>query len=434
MRPALHPSTFLDTYAKPMLLRARTVLPVTAPPVDDGAVLIADGRIVAVGRWEDLRRGAQGEVVDLGDVILMPGLINAHCHLDYTNMAGQLPAPRVFTDWIKQIMTLKSSWTRDDYARSWTNGAGMLLRSGTTTVMDIETMPDLLPDVWSTASLRMISCAELISVRSRLAASEQVAEALARLSMLSDPLKRVGLAPHAPYSTNLELLSRAAEAATERSWPITIHISESQAEFDMFMYRQGPMFDWLKPQRAMDDCGLGSPVHHAGASGVLGPNCVAAHVNYLWDNDAELLARSGTHVVHCPRSHDFFQHQRFPLHRLEAAGVNICLGTDSLASLGTKRGEIAALNMFSEMRAFSAMAPLVRPETIVRMATVNGARALGLAGRVGELCVGAAGDLIAVPRFAGEVDPWEAVVNHRGDVNCSMIDGRWVLNPPSTGG
>lgn len=417
-----------------MLLRARTVLPITAPPIDDGAVLIGDGRIIAVGRWADLQRDASTQVIDLGDTIVMPGLINAHCHLDYTDMAGQLPPPRVFTDWIKQIITLKSSWTRDDYARSWENGARMLLRSGTTTVMDIETMLDLLPDVWSATPLRMISCAELISVRSHLAVSEQVAGAVARLSALNDPMKRVGLAPHAPYSTTLELLGLAARAAMDRSWPVTLHVAESQAEFDMFMYRRGPMFDWLKPQRAMEDCGIGSPVHHAEASGALGRNCVAAHVNYLWDNDAEALARTGTSVVHCPRSHDFFQHQRFPFDRLQTAGVNICLGTDSLATLATKRGEVAALNLFSEMRAFSAMAPLIRPETVVRMATVNGAQALGLAGQVGEICIGAAADLITLPRSSGAVDPWEAVLEHRGDVQSSMINGQWVLNPPLTGG
>ena len=434
MRPPLHPSIFLDITAQPMLLRARTVLPITAPPLDDGAVLIRDGRIVAIGRWADLRQDAPADVLDLGGVILLPGLVNAHCHLDYTDMAGQLPPPRVFTDWIKQIITLKSGWTRDDYERSWVNGAGMLLRSGTTTVMDIETMPELLPEVWANTPLRVISCAELISVRSRLAVPEQVAHAVNRLSALQDPLKRVGLAPHAPYSTNPELLNLAAAAAREWSWPLTIHIAESQAEFEMFMYRQGSMFDWLKPQRVMDDCGLGSPVHHAGAAGVLGRNCVAAHVNYLWDNDAETLARSGTSVVHCPRSHDFFQHQRFPFDRLEAAGVNICLGTDSLASFSARRGETSALNLLAEMRAFSAMAPLVPPETIIRMATVNGARALGLAGQVGELSVGASADLIAIPSSSGAVNPWEAVVGYRGDVNSSMVAGHWVWNPPSTGG
>lgn len=114
--------------------------------------------------------------------------------------------------------------------------------------------------------------------------------------------------------------------------------------------------------------------------------------------------------------------------------MNICLGTDSLATLATKRGELAALNLFSEMRAFSAMAPLIRPETVVRMATVNGARALGLAGQVGEICIGAAADLITLPHPSGEIDPWQAVLEHRGDVQSSMINGRWVLNPPLTGG
>src|SRR3954447_8138715 len=131
-----------------MILRARLVLPVTQPPIEDGAVQISGNRITRAGPWKEFS-GAAG-AVDLGDVALLPGLINAHCHLDYTDMAGTLPPQRSFTNWIKLMLAAKAEWTYTEFAESWVHGAQMLLRTGTTTVADFEAVPELLPDVWTT--------------------------------------------------------------------------------------------------------------------------------------------------------------------------------------------------------------------------------------------------------------------------------------------
>ena len=128
-----------------MLLRARVVLPVAQPPIDDGAVWISGNRIRSVGRWRDMAVGAGEQVEDLGDAVLLPGLVNAHCHLDYTDLAGEIPATRLFTDWIKSITTAKAGKIYADFAQSWLRGAHMLLSTGTTTVADIEAVPELLP-------------------------------------------------------------------------------------------------------------------------------------------------------------------------------------------------------------------------------------------------------------------------------------------------
>jgi len=142
------------------------------------------------------------------------------------------------------------------------------------------------------------------------------------------------------------------------------------------------------------------------------------------------LAESGSHVVHCPRSHAYFRHPPFPYRELAAAGVNVCLGTDSLASIHPPRRAKPELNMFAEMRAFAASFPDTAPERIVRMATEGGARALGMQGRVGGIFHGSAADLIAIP-FSGKAgDAWEAVVHHTGDVSASMIDGCWTHEKP----
>src|SRR6266853_1574763 len=114
-----------------MILRARLVLPVSQPPIGDGAVVISGNRIAVVGRWRDLAAAAKSRALDLGEVALMPGLVNAHCHLDYTNMAGEFPPPRLFTDWLKLITSAKSEWGYSEYAESWLSGAHMLVRTGT---------------------------------------------------------------------------------------------------------------------------------------------------------------------------------------------------------------------------------------------------------------------------------------------------------------
>jgi cytosine/adenosine deaminase-related metal-dependent hydrolase len=150
-----------------MILRARTILPVSRPPVENGAVLVSGNRIRAVGPWSDLQSESGEQVFDLGEVILLPGLVNAHCHLDYTDMGGELPAPRTFTDWIPLITAAKTAWSYSNYAHSWLRGAHMLLRHGTTTVADIEAMPDLLPEVWDATPLRVFSFLEMTGIRAR---------------------------------------------------------------------------------------------------------------------------------------------------------------------------------------------------------------------------------------------------------------------------
>src|SRR5580704_13347980 len=150
-----------------MILRARMVLPVTRPAIENAAVAISGNRIRAVGRRADIEANGTETVLDLGEVALLPGLINSHCHLDYTDMAGQLPPPQTFTDWIPLIMAAKAAWDYSEYARSWLNGAQMLLRTGTTTVADIEAVPDLLPEVWNATPLRVFSFLEMTGIRAR---------------------------------------------------------------------------------------------------------------------------------------------------------------------------------------------------------------------------------------------------------------------------
>ncbi len=416
-----------------MILRARIVLPITAPPVEDGAVLVSGDRIVAVGAWTDLRADHTGPVHDLGDVVLLPGLVDAHCHLDYTHLAGQLAPPRSFPDWIKAILAAKNGWGFSEFAASWLDGARQLLRSGTTTVADIASVPELLDVCRGAVPLRVWSFIEMTGVRSQRPPAEILAAAEELIRELPSGRGGFGLSPHAPYSTTPGLLRLCGETMRRDGRPVSSHVAESQAEFEMFMFRRGPMFEWLEHQRPMDDCGHGSPVRHLDRCGLLGARHLLAHVNYLWDGDARLLAERGASVVHCPQSHAYFRHHRFPRTDLAEAGVNLCLGTDSLASTRFAKGRPQELSLFDEMRVLAATDSQVSPDEILAMATVNGARALGLLGEVGAIAPGHKADLVAVP-FSGELlCASDAVVHHEGDVAAAWIDGirEWCGDRPS---
>jgi cytosine/adenosine deaminase-related metal-dependent hydrolase len=413
-----------------MILRSRIVLPVSQPPIEDGAVLIKGNRIASIGSWKHLRARKQGEAIDLGNSILLPGLVNAHCHLDYTDMAGRVPPQKSFTDWIKLITSAKSEWNYSEFAESWLRGARMLVRTGTTTVADFEAVPELLPEVWTATPLRVISFLELTGVRSRRKPRSILQEALERIQSLSRGRCRAAVAPHAPYSTVPELLRRTAAAARRRRWPLSIHVAESTQEFEMFMNGSGEMFEWLRRNgRDMSDCGAGSPVQHLERCRALSKNLLAVHVNFLAARDASLLARRKASVVHCPRSHFYFRHHKFPLRELTRARVNVCLGTDSLATVYKKPKEPVELNLFDEMRSFARAHSRLPPEKILRLATLNGALALGLDRKIGRLSKGAFADLITIPFAGSAADAYEAVLDHRRDVSASMIDGNWAVEP-----
>lgn len=415
---------------QPVLLRARSVLPVCRQLIEDGAVGIAGNRIAAVGKWREVSARFSGDRQDLGEMILLPGLVNAHCHLDYTDMAGLFPPPRNFTDWIKLITTEKGRWSNSDFLKFWTAGAQMLVQTGTTTVGDVEALPELLPAVWETTPLRVISFLEMTGIKSRRAPKAVLREAVKKIGALPQGRCYAGLAPHAPYSMRPELLRLSARTVRRRRWLLTTHLAESSQEFEMFMHGRGEMFDWLqRNERDMSDCRGSSPVQHAERNGVLGANLLGIHVNYLADGDAALLGRRKVNVVHCPRSHAYFQHQRFSLAELRAAGVNVCLGTDSLATVRKTLRWRIELDMFEEMRALAANELSLSPRTILAMATLNGAKALGFGKKAGRLAAGSFADLIAVP-FAGKrSETYDAVLHHHGDVTASMVDGQWEITP-----
>jgi len=401
-----------------MILRAKMVLPIVGPPIEDGAVAVAGEQIVAVGPAQEVCAAHTGEVRDLGAVVLLPGLINAHCHLDYTCLRGEVTWRGSFVDWLLHLVAAKKLHTDQDYAGAVERGAQELVQFGTTTVVNIAAFPavvDLIPPL----PLRIYWCFEMIDLK-RDQSPEEIVRSVEQLIDERPALAgRYGFSPHAPYTASAGLYLLAGRAAQARGVPLTTHVAESQEEDDMIRRGTGKMYDYFTlAGRDMTDCKRVGPLQLLDEAGVLGPQCLAVHANALTPLDMQLLHKTGTHVVHCPKSHRYFNRGTPVLSALWELGVNICLGTDSLASNDS-------LNMFAEMQTLAQVYPRLPADKILEMATVAGARALRQSDTLGKLTVGATADLIAVRMT--EPDPYEAVVFADQPVTFSMIGGKVVV-------
>ncbi len=408
-----------------MLLRSRILVPVTAPPIEDGGVWMHDGRIAAAGKWAEVKALAVGdEMTDLGDVILMPGLVNAHAHLEYTGLAGQFTGTKGFSQWIRSINSAKQKVSPDAATEQWLTGAAMLVHSGATTVADIQTLAGAQAANPKLTPLRVIPFIEMTGVISRRAPVELLAEAE---RLLGDGPFGGGFSPHSTYATLPGLLELSAQRARETGRINAIHVAESADEFEMFTLGSGPLYEIIASLgRPMEDCDGRTPLQHIARCGLLQKQTLLVHANYLTDADMTLLADSGASVVHCPGSHEFFDHRSFRYAELRQRGVNICLGTDSLATMQGEGDQPPELNMLAELCRFCLKHTEVMARDILVMATVNGAKALGLEDELGSLNPGMRADVIALAYKGSLKRVEEAVLSTDARLEASFIGGRRI--------
>jgi cytosine/adenosine deaminase-related metal-dependent hydrolase len=398
-----------------MIIRARTVVPMEGEPLDDGAVAVAGNKITAVGSFDEVRQRQSGEVLDLGEQILMPGLINAHCHLDYTLLRGTIAPQRSFSDWIRAINAEKARLTDQDYIESINAGFGEARRFGTTTILNLTAFPRVIAAIKE--PLRTWWFGELIDVRSPDEAEKIADEAIEFLKSKS----RWGLAPHAPFTASRRLYARCEEIAIRENIPLTTHLAESREEMEMFRDATGAAFEFLESiGRPMDDCGGATPLSLFLRTRAIDPRWIIAHLNELAAGDFDLLADAPKfYIAHCPRSHAFFGHAPFALERLRSLGFNICLGTDSLASNSD-------LSLFAEMRELLRNESWLSPREVVAMATINGAQAIGQPDLIGKIRPTAYADLIALPGAPSAADIFERIVAFEASVPWMMVNGEVV--------
>jgi cytosine/adenosine deaminase-related metal-dependent hydrolase len=395
-----------------MIIRARIVVPMEGDPILNGAVAVSGNKIADVGRFAEVRQRQSGEVLDLGEQILMPGLINGHCHLDYTMLRGRIASQRSFSDWIRAINAEKAKLTDQDYIDSINAGFAEARRFGTTAILNLTAFPKLIAAIQEPP--RTWWFGELIDVRNPDEAKKIADEALEFLKSAS----RWGLAPHAPFTASQRLYARCEEIGRRENIPLTTHLAESREEMEMFRDARGAAFEFLESiGRPMEDCGRETPLSLFVRTRAIAERWIIAHLNELDPDDFELLASAPKfHIAHCPRSHTFFGHTPFALDRLRTLGFNICLGTDSLASNSD-------LSLFAEMRELLRKEPGLSPREIVAMATLNGALAIGQPDSLGKMAPGTYADLIAVPEAPSATDVFETIVAFEETVPWIMVNG-----------
>src|SRR5437899_12846950 len=222
-----------------MILRARVVVTMDGPPIENGAVVISGDRVLDVGKFPEVSgRHAGEEIVDLGEQALLPGLINAHCHLDYTCLRGKIPPQKSFANWIRAINAEKAKLSEQDYLASIADGFAEAKRFGTTTIANLTAFPELIPKI--SAPIRTWWFAELIDVRAP-ACAEATAGRPDRageiVELAIESLKSAhnwGLAPHALFTASKKLYRRCEEIARRNDILLTTHLAESQEEMEMF--------------------------------------------------------------------------------------------------------------------------------------------------------------------------------------------------------
>jgi cytosine/adenosine deaminase-related metal-dependent hydrolase len=394
------------------------------PTLDDGAVIVEADRILDVGRTGEILARHTGPVTDLGAVTLLPGLINAHCHLDFTVLRGAIPPQRSFAEWILQINGRRRELSDDDFLASIASGFAEARRWGTTTIANVESMPSLL-DRMAPPPLRTWWFAELIDVRPRLSPAEMVADALGSFRGKENWHGGFGLSPHAPYTVSRELMRLAKDAASARGATLMMHLAESSEEMEMFRDGKGRLFDLLRSLgRPMDDCRRGkTPLEVVLEQEVLDERWIIVHLNELAEEDFARLERGPRfHIAHCARSSRYFEHSPFPLRRLDALGFNISLGTDSLASN-------SSLSLFSEMQAVRDAHPWLAPQQILEMITTRPARALQQETSLGKIRAGFQADLIALPVDNPGADHFEKIIAWEEPVPWMLVAGEPVPFP-----
>jgi aminodeoxyfutalosine deaminase len=385
-----------------------------------GALLLDGDLIVAAGPPAEVGKSDDWTVHQLHDEVLMPAMVNGHAHLDLSHIGPQ-PYTGDFTSWVNLVRSNRAS-EEHAIAKSVRKGVELSCAGGTALIGDIAGVRSEIPLRTLRASgMGGVSFLEFFGIGKSQA---QVVELMKTMIMAQKRIERgvvAGLQPHAPYSCGVDVYRAASEAGC----PIATHLAETPDELQLIANASGPLRHMLETIGVWDDTIIGSgkhPIEHLEHALSRAP-VIAAHVNYVGEHQLTLLAKWGTTVAYCPRASAYFGHPMndSPPHRYREMierGINVALGTDSLVCLETAD----RLGVIDDMRLLHR-----RDQTdallLMRMATINGAMALGFDPRLVQLNAGPTAGVIAL-KFepAKAIDPVEQVL-------LSDFAPRWIAGP-----
>jgi cytosine/adenosine deaminase-related metal-dependent hydrolase len=377
------------------IYRARWVVPVTSPPVRDGALGVEDGRITFVGRWRDAPRG---DARDLGDALRLPGLINTHTHLELTVMRGLL-GELPFARWITTLQRAKTNvLTRESMLDAATLGIAEGLLAGVTTYADTCDSGVAL-EAMHTMGVRGVMYQEVFGPQPA-DCDRSLGELRAKLDAQggrTDGLRRLGVSPHAPYTVSDALFEAVRDLTMERRVPMAVHIAESAEEDALVRDGTGP-FAEAHRARGIPVAPRGhSPIALLERLGVMRVKPLLIHCVRARQADIDRIAHADCAIAHCPASNAKLGHGSAPLPEWLAAGIRVGLGSDSMASNDRMHLlEEARLAVFAQrLRVLSH--EVISAAQALELPTIGGARALAIDDRVGSLEPGKEADFAAFP-------------------------------------
>jgi aminodeoxyfutalosine deaminase len=410
-------------------LTARWIFPVTGPPLKKGAITIQGERVQAV-EPQGTRRADE----DLGNVAILPGLVNTHTHLDLSGSKGGFQSGLDFLHWLRIVVEYRRNLTLEQTAKNVRAGITECLEHGTTLVGDISSQGLSWP-LLAESPLRSVVFYELLGLPQERAERAEKEVRVWLEGHRATATCRPGLSPHAPYSVRASLFEAAFQMARDYQLPLATHLAETQEERELLEHRRGPFVDFLRELGVWDPEGLVRSSEDILGQASPVPNFLVIHGNYLSglsgdfpiseraqakSYDSPLTTHHSPTLVYCPRTHAAFGHSPHPFQRFLAEGGRVALGTDSLASNPD-------LDVLSEARFLHSGYPEVAGETLLRMITLSGAEALGWEKETGSLTAGKSADLVVLPLPSDDVfDPHSLIFESSTRVAKVMCLGRWV--------
>jgi len=378
------------------IIAASHLLPISSAPLQGGAIAFEDGIIKAVGTLAELRRSIAAPVTEYPGHALLPGLVNAHTHLELTHFQAWLLrkdlqyTPRTFVDWIIQVIKIKRTLQLEELTASLREGLDISLQAGTTMVGDILSDLRLLPSYCDTALSGRIYLEMIGQGTLHIINPEELHQHLHEVPNRF----HAGVAPHAPFTVSADYFSSIVTSARSCGLPISMHLAESREEVAFFHDSTGKiateLYSFVNWESYLPPPLRTTPVSWVNAAGGLGPDFQAVHAVHVNSSDARIIKESGATVVLCPRSNQRLDVGRAPVPLFRSLDIPMALGTDSLASNDS-------LSLWDEMRFLLELYPdLLTPADLLIMGTLNGAKAIGRGMEAGSLKPGKRADFLLV--------------------------------------
>ncbi len=379
----------MHTRSQLLIHIARWIFPIESEPIENGAVVTFDGKIVDVGPVHQIQTKYLGKRIDHEDAVIIPGLINAHCHLELSPLKWRMSPGSNMVSWIRALIQARNQIDESEWAPAIEEAISQLVFEGIVAIADIGNFDHIIGIFSNNIDQYRIKALLFKELIAPLADADEARELIKTIED-TKPLRAI--AAHSPYSVSPWAIKAIKEWDNKKGFPYSIHAAESKEEVEFLKTGRGPFRELLEERGhwplnfELPRC---SPIKYLKRLGVLDENTICVHCVNLEEEDIEILSRTKVHCCLCPRSNIFLGVGQAPVYDMWKAGIKLCLGTDSLASNDR-------LSIFAEMSSLSRISPSLDPFEILKAATFGGADALGMLERFGSILPGKSSRLLVL--------------------------------------